>query len=327
MNYVDLLSRPEYSFDWSKIADEIRGKRVLITGAGGSIGSAIARVVCDSNPQWVSFVGHSELPIFNLRRELQGTCPIRSFITDIGSEGMKWYVRNNNPEIVIHAAAYKHVGIMEGQAVAAFQNNTLGTVSLAETCLNMGVKRFVFISTDKAAKPTSNMGASKRLAEAWLLANYSEATIVRFGNVLGSSGSLVEIAKKQIENGEEVLLTDPRMTRFFITPTEAVGLVLTSGLLMAPGLFILNMGEPVLISRLLKRLAECLGLPLVVKTTQAGAGEKLSEDIVNSEEYLIPTGHPEINRIESRLCRFKVAGAIQDVRENIKELKRAALSL
>lgn len=301
MNYAALLSRPEYEFYHAAIQFGLQGKKVLITGAGGSIGSALTQYVCCSCPHSVTVVGHSELPIFNLMKSLPPSLSVKvtPYVIDIGSEEMRRLIDVIQPHIIIHAAAHKHVGLMEAQPEEAFRNNTLGTISLAQAAIDNGVERFIFISTDKAACPQSNMGASKRLAEAWLLANFPESTIVRFGNVLGSSGSVVEIAKKKIEAGESVMLTDSRMTRYFITPNEAVGLVLTSGLLFGRGMYILDMGAPVSIENLLYRLAVELKMHLSCITTEAGAGEKLSEDLLNPGELKNATKHEKIFRVSS----------------------------
>lgn len=324
--YERLLTRAEHAFDWPAIHEAVTGKRVLITGAGGTIGSAIARGICNSAPQFLGIVGHSELPIFNLARELNKSYVLPA-ICDICSEHVAEYMRRKRFDIVIHAAAHKHVGLMENQPEEAFQNNTLGTINLAKAAMVAGVERFVFISTDKAARPEGAMGASKRLAEGWLLANWPEATICRFGNVLGSSGSLIEIAQKKIEAGEPVMLTDNRMTRFCITPNEAVGLVLTSGLLFGAGLFILDMGAPILVEDLLYRLSAQLGKPLEIFTSSAGAGEKLNEDLVNPYEQLRPTAHDKIFRIISNITPGMVDHALGRVREDIRELKAAAQAL
>lgn len=326
IDYAALLSRPEHQFDWPAIHEAVTGKRVLITGAGGSIGSAIARGICNSAAQFIDIIGHSELPIFNLARELNRHNVLPG-IVDIGSEEMVHLLDRRKPDVVIHAAAHKHVGLMESQPEVAFQNNTLGTINLAEAAKLAGVEKFIFISTDKAARPSSAMGSSKRLAEAWLLANWPEATICRFGNVLGSSGSLIEIAAKKIGDGEPVILTDNRMTRFCITPHEAVGLVLTSGLLLGPGAYILDMGAPVLVEDLIYRLAAQLGKPLELLTSSAGAGEKLSEDLVNPHEVLRPTRHDKIFRIYSNITPGMVDHALSRVREDIRELKVAAQAL
>lgn len=326
IDYSQLLSRAEHTFDWPAIHTEVEGKRVLITGAGGSIGSAIARGIVNSAPQMLGVVGHSELPVFNLIRELNKPHVLPA-IVDIGSENMRHVIDHWKPEIIIHAAAHKHVGLMEQQPEEAFKNNTLGTISLAKAAMDSGVERFIFISTDKAARCESAMGASKRLAEAWLLVNWPEATICRFGNVLGSSGSLVEIAAKKIEADETVTLTDRRMTRFVITPNEAVGLVLTSGLLFGAGLYILDMGAPVLVEDLIYRLAAQLGKPLSMTVTESGAGEKLSEDLTNPGEAMRPTNHEKIFRIYSNLTLGMVNHALGRVREDIRELKAAANSL
>lgn len=348
IDYAALLSRPEHIFDWPAIHTAIggefipiperglstpdviggfsKGARILITGAGGSIGSAIARGIINSAPQMLGVVGHSELPIFNLCRELNKWNVVPA-IVDIASDGMRKFMERFKPDMIIHAAAHKHVGLMESQPAEAFQNNTEGTIALAKFAQELGIEKFVFISTDKAARPESNMGASKRLAEAWLLANYPEATICRFGNVLGSSGSLLEIAAKKIEASEEVTLTDRRMTRFCITPNEAVGLVLTSGLLLGPGAYILAMGVPVLVEDLIYRLAAQLGKPLSLTVTEAGEGEKLNEDLVNPHEVMRSTAHKAIFSILSNITPGMIAHSLSRVREDIRELKAAAQAL
>lgn len=324
--YERLLSRLEHQFDWPAIHEAVTGKRVLITGAGGTIGSAVARGICNSAPQMLGVVGHSELPIFNLCRELNKWNVVPA-IVDIASDGMRKFMERFKPDIIIHAAAHKHVGLMSNQPEAAFQNNTLGTINLAKAARDLGVERFLLISTDKAVQSASNMGASKRLAEAWLLANWKEATICRFGNVLGSSGSLVEIAARKIEAGETVTLTDRRMLRYFITPSEAVGLVLTSGLLFGEGMYLLDMKAPVLVEDVLYRLSAQLGKPLSLAITEAGAEEKLAEDLVNTREVLRPTAHKDIFRVFSSLTSGEVGLALSRVREDISQLKAAAASL
>lgn len=326
IEYSRLLTRAEHTFDWPAIHEAVTGKRVLITGAGGTIGSAIARGICNSALQMLGIVGHSELPIFNLIRELNKPNVLPA-IVDIGSDDMAHVIDHWKPQVIIHAAAHKHVGLMENQPEAAFQNNTMGTIHLAKAAMDAGVEKFIFISTDKAACPESAMGASKRLAEGWLLANWPEATICRFGNVLGSSGSLIEIATKKIEAGEPVTLTDNRMARFCITPNEAVGLVLTSGLLFPPGAYILDMGAPILVEDLLYRLAAQLGKPLELITSRAGAGEKLHEDLVNPYETTNLTAHEKIFRIISNITPGMVNHALARVREDIRELKAAAQAL
>lgn len=324
--YERLLSRPEIQFPWPDLHAALEGKKVLITGAGGSIGGAIARGICNSATQFLSIVGHSELNIFNLTRELNKSHVLPA-ILDIGSEEMRRYIDRKRPDIIIHCAAMKHVGLMEKQPEIAFQTNTEGTISLAKAAMDAGIEKFIFVSTDKAARPEGAMGSSKRLAEGWLLANWKEATITRFGNVLGSSGSLIEIAQKKIEADEPVTLTDRRMTRFVIVPNEAVGLVLTSGLLFQPGMYVLDMGAPVLVEDLIYRLAAQLGKPLSLNVTGAGAGEKLSEDLVNIGEALRPTAHEKIFRIFSNITPGMVAHALGRVREDIGELKTAAQAL
>lgn len=296
-DYSFLLNRPEHKFEELALDASLAGKRVLVTGAGGSIGSAIVRRLIESPAEFVGAIGHSELPLFNLKQALPNK-RLHTAILDVQDvESMRWLLDWWQPDIVIHAAAHKHVGLMQDQPEAAFRNNTLATIKLAEAALKgESVRRFVFISTDKAVNPSSVMGASKRLAEMWLKTHAMPfAVVCRFGNVLGSSGSLVEIAERKAAAGEPITVTDPRMTRFFITAREAVGLVLTAALLDEGDAFTIDMGQPVPILELLEKL--CPDATLVT-AAQAGAGEKLSEEIVTSSEAATPASNPAILRID-----------------------------
>lgn len=325
IDYAKLLSRPEWRFNQGTIDEYLAGKRVLITGAGGSIGSAIARRVSRSEANFMAVVGHSELPIFNLRMALGTTCkPLLDWaVLDAGSSGIEIWLDRWKPDLVIHAAAHKHVGLMESQPEEAFRNNTLGTINFAKQCLLLPkVPKFIFISTDKAAKPATVMGASKRLAELWLLANYPNSRICRFGNVLGSSGSLIEIAIRKATIGETLTINDPMMKRYFITPDEAVGLVLTSGIFDKnyPAVFSIWMGEQENIVDVIMRLDSQIPRPLTMKIGNPGSGEKIVEDLFNPGEYPVNTTHSGIFEIACAGNLFNVKQINQVIYEAVDTL-------
>lgn len=295
-NYSFLLERPEHTFNEGAINEALLGKRVLITGAGGSIGSAVARRVVDSPAAFVGLVGHSELPIFNLKNELPSD-RVGAAIASVADEHvMAALIKRWNIDLIVHAAAYKHVGLMESQPEQAFVNNTLATISLAKVALaSESVRRFVFISTDKAVTPTSVMGASKRLAEVWLKqCAMPFAVICRFGNVLGSSGSLVQIIEQNIASDEPIKITNVKMERYFITAKEAVGLVLTAALLEEGDCFSINMGRPIPIVDIVETLAP--RHPTII-LDKPGSGEKISEQVVGYNETESRTRNPAIFRI------------------------------
>lgn len=335
IDYSQLLTRPEWTWNEAAIDFYLDGKRICITGAGGTIGSAIARrIVSVARPEFVGMVGHGEDSIFRLKDSLADSHVPRAFsITDVGSPEMGDVLNRWKPDLIIHAAAHKHVGLMEAQPEAALTNNTLATINLAEWAEATGgrqVPELIFISTDKAARPTSNMGASKRLAEAWLLTNYPKIKVCRFGNVLGSSGSLIEIAAKKIITGQPLTITDASMKRFFITPNEAVGLVLQSASfeeIITPAMFSIRMGDEVKILDVLDQLAAQLGRKTNYEYLHAGEGEKLSEDLLNEGESEIDTRHSGIVRILYDLDARTVDTAIRQATKNPADLKFAANNL
>lgn len=261
-------------------AQAFTGCRVVVTGAGGSIGSAIVKRLA-GQVSFVGMIGHSEAPIFKLNLDLAGRQGIDFEICDAGRDPEKWLDRWQ-PDVIIHAAAHKHVGLMERSTSAAFMNNTCNTMRIAGAAFAAGVKRFVFISTDKAARPTTVMGASKRLAEAWCLTRAPFASVCRFGNVAGSSGSLIELVQNKIRAGQDLTLTDEGMKRYFITPDEAVDLALAASI--KPGLYTLDMGKPIAIRDIMDRMMTQMGKRVGINVTNPVSGEKTDEDLFNPGE-------------------------------------------
>lgn len=291
MDYSALLTRPEWTFHEKAIDAHLAGKRVLITGAGGSIGSAVARRVAKAGVDFLGLVDISENAMFNFLQSNNLPVKHKVSVSEACSDQIEcWY-----PDIIIHAAAYKHVGLMNSCPRSAYCNNVIATQRFARRAKELGVGQFLFVSTDKAVNPSNYMGASKRLAEAWLFTQSRDfAKVCRFGNVLGSSGSLVEIVIKQLYAGLPVRITDPSMTRYFITPDEAVGLLLTSLTFDGCGPFTIDMGDPVKITSLAERIAGYLNKFLEIEITNSVTGEKVNEELVNPGEEKSTTLHPGI---------------------------------
>jgi FlaA1/EpsC-like NDP-sugar epimerase len=297
-DYFFLLNRPEWNcFPVEKIDAYFQHRRVLVTGAGGTIGSEICKRLAPISA-FLGCLGHSELPIFRLRDDpgMRGS-GAEFYIADVRRPLDEIFIKWK-PDVVIHAAAHKHVGLLEGQPLEAYVNNVGGTINVAAAAQRAGVEKFVFISTDKAAQPTSVMGKSKRLAELWLLAKYKSAGIARFGNVLGSSGSLVEILEKRIAEGKFIELTHPGMERWFITAREAVGLVLSAAI-SDPGIYSLDMGDPVNILELTEKLLAQRNSKAGIVFTNPGSGEKMTEHLLNPGEEIVGSPIPGVLRIET----------------------------
>lgn len=322
-DYSFLLSRPEHHFDQAAINIATKNKRVLVTGAGGSIGSALVHRLYASSAEFVGCVGHSEAPIFALKNSLPEHPSRLGFeIADVSDWGaMRRLTQVWSPDLIFHAAAHKHVGLMQGNPREALRNNTLATLDLAEIAVQSAcVRKFVFISTDKAVRPTCVMGASKRLAEVALLKRYAPSfvTVCRFGNVLGSAGSLVEIIEEKIAKNQRLQITDPKMERFFITAKEAVGLVLTAALLEPNGeLFTLDMGAPVSIMDIVERMTQRASLQYDV--VGSGSGEKLREELTNPGETLVTAQSPALLKINYAPSP-QVAFVLNLVRDNPRDI-------
>ena len=303
----DLLERDEVRLDMDIVEHYIRDKVVLVTGAGGSIGSEICRQIMRVGPKQLLLLGHGENSIYLINQELKNIYkdgPIIPIIADIrDKQQLDQIFTQYNPQVVFHAAAHKHVPLMEIQPMAAVLNNIYGTRNVADIAGRHGVERFVMISTDKAVNPTSVMGATKRVAEKVIISmndTYDTKYItVRFGNVLGSRGSVIPLFKKQIEAGGPVTVTDPEMTRYFMTIPEASQLVLQAGAMGKGGeVFLLDMGEPVKIIDLARNMIRLSGLEpdkdIHIKITGLRPGEKKYEELLTSEEGTNRTNHTKI---------------------------------
>jgi FlaA1/EpsC-like NDP-sugar epimerase len=297
----DLLQRQQVDLQIERISSYLQGKRVLVTGAGGSIGSEICRQVADFGPELIILNGRGENSIHEIFVELSSRkkVPLRIFIADIRDEArMRHLFATHRPHVVFHAAANKHVPLMEQDSPEAVTVNVFGTKSLIDLADENGVERFILLSTDKAVKPVSVMGASKRIAE-MILADKAKASktkyvAVRFGNVLGSRGSVIPTFRRQIALGGPVTVTDPGMTRFFMTIPEAVQLVIQAGAIGEGGeVFILDMGEPVNILELARSMIRLSGLEpdkdVEIRILGTRPGEKLTEELINVGESTKPT--------------------------------------
>ena len=303
----DLLGREEVKLDMNKIADQLTGKTILVTGAGGSIGSEICRQIARFGPKQLLLLGHGENSIYlidmELRKAIGNETEIIPLIADIQDrERIIAIMGEYKPDVVYHAAAHKHVPLMEGNPMEAVKNNIYGTKNVAEASHMAGVKNFVMVSTDKAVNPPNVMGASKRFAEMIVqnLAKRSETTFVavRFGNVLGSRGSVIPLFKKQIAAGGPVTVTHPDMTRYFMTIPEASRLVIQAGTLARGGeVFVLDMGEPVRIVDLAKNLIRLSGYSeedIQINFSGIRPGEKMYEELLDSDEIQDKQVFPKI---------------------------------
>jgi len=311
VDIIDLLRREPVRVNDEAVGAALEGKRVLVTGAGGSIGRELCRQIARRNPAELVLLGHGENSIFEILLELGQDYPnhlLSPVIADVrNSERLAQIFNEHQPQIVFHAAAHKHVPLMEVNVVEAITNNVLGTHNVVRTALDHNVERFVLISTDKAVRPTSIYGATKRLAEMIVLEAAHKTgrafTVVRFGNVLGSRGSIIPIFKQQIANGGPVTVTHPDMYRFFMTIPEAVYLVLQAASMENGGeTFVLNMGEPVRILDLVGDLIRLSGLEphrdIEISYTGIRPGEKLTEELWDEGTPLAKTLHPDIFRLD-----------------------------
>lgn len=324
----DLLRRDPITLDTENIGKLLEGRRVLVTGAGGSIGSEICRQILGFNPKSLVLLGRGENRIFAIERELVSLKTNTKLISCIANvtdlDRMEQVFKTHRPEVVFHAAAHKHVPLMEANVGEAIRNNVLGTKCVADLSDHFGVQSFVLISTDKAVHPTSVMGASKQIAERYVHTLSQESAtrfiVVRFGNVLGSAGSVVPLFQEQIRRGGPITVTDRRMTRFFMTIPEASQLVLQAATMGAGGeIFVLEMGEQVKIVDLARDLIRLSGLPedaVEIICTGVRPGEKLYEELYFDDEQTLPTSHPKLRAAYHRPY------SLGEVRRAIAQLQR-----
>jgi FlaA1/EpsC-like NDP-sugar epimerase len=304
INIEDLLGRAQVATDIEEIRSVIGGATVLITGAGGSIGSEIAKQVAELGPARLVILDHDETHLHDVNGHLGGCAELD--LTDIRDrDRIAALVRELEPDVVFHAAAHKHVPLLEAQPTEAVRTNVLGTYNVVAAAAAAGVDRLVFISSDKAVRPSNMLGYSKWLGEQLVLLLAPEGSrwcSVRFGNVLGSRGSVIPTFARQISEGGPVTVTDPRMTRFFMSVRESVQLVLQASALSDGGeIFMLDMGEAVNILELAERMVRLsghqVGTEIPIRFSGRRPGEKLAEDLQNPEEQSHPTRHPSIVRL------------------------------
>jgi FlaA1/EpsC-like NDP-sugar epimerase len=318
ININDLLERDPIQLDLQLIRNDIAGKVVLVTGAAGSIGSELVKQIIPFKPLKLILVDQAESPLYELERDLNDDALAEGFevvIGDIRSESrMRRVFEHFKPQVVFHAAAYKHVPLMEHNPSEALLTNVLGTRILADLSAEFKVLKFVMVSTDKAVNPTNVMGASKRIAEMYVqsLGQTCSTKFIttRFGNVLGSNGSVIPIFKKQIERGGPITVTHPEITRYFMTIPEACQLVLEAGTIGQGGeIFIFDMGKSVKIIDLVRKMIKLYGLTvgkdIEIIYTGLRPGEKLYEELLNDQENTIPTHHPQIMRATVQEFEFE----------------------
>ena len=309
----DLLGREPIVLGKENITEGLRGKVIMVTGAAGSIGSEICRQVLHYKPKKLILVDQAESPLYDIQFELKNNEPYRSF--NIPMEFVIGNVKDNikmreifvkfKPQIVYHAAAYKHVPLMEDFPYEAVFVNVLGTKNVADLAVEFGVEKFVMVSTDKAVNPTNVMGATKRIAEIYTQSRKTEKTAfvtTRFGNVLGSNGSVIPLFKKQLAYGGPLTVTDRNIIRYFMTIPEACSLVLEAGVMgEKEDIFVFDMGEPVKIYDLAKKMIKLTGKEgIEVEITGLRPGEKLYEELLSTKENTIPTEHVKIMRAKVR---------------------------
>lgn len=315
VNIEELLERDVIELDSKNVIREIKNKTVMVTGGAGSIGSEIIRQALNYQPKRIVIVDQAESPIYDLQFEINNTEKFNTYLNRIefvvanvkDKFRMEKLFELYRPDVIYHAAAYKHVPLMEQNPYEALLVNVFGTRVIADLSLKFGVEKFVMVSTDKAVNPTNIMGATKRIAEIYIQSRKSKETkfiTTRFGNVLGSNGSVVPLFKKQIESGGPLTVTHKDITRFFMTIPEACNLVLEAGA-MGDGadIFIFDMGQPVKIYDLAKKMIQLYGLEpgFDIKITETGLrpGEKLYEELLNDMENTLPTHHPKIKRAKT----------------------------
>jgi FlaA1/EpsC-like NDP-sugar epimerase len=327
INIEDLLEREEIKLDEDAIRKQILGKHILITGAAGSIGSELTRQIARFSPKKIILLDQAETPLYHIELELSEKYDHSSFDIVMGDirngVRMEKLFKTFMPQIVYHAAAYKHVPMMENNPSEAVLTNVEGTKIIADLSIKYNIEKFVMVSTDKAVNPTSVMGASKRIAEIYAQSlnnkNKTKFITTRFGNVLGSNGSVIPLFRKQIDKGGPITITHPEVTRYFMTIPESCQLVLEAGALGNGGeIFIFDMGKSVKIVDLAKKMIKLSGLTLgkdiQIIFTGLRPGEKLYEELLNVKENTIPTHHPQIMIAKVQVCEYET------INKNISDL-------
>lgn len=333
----DLLPRDEISIDLKSVADTLHGKCILVTGSAGSIGSEIVKQLCQFNPRELVLIDSAETPQHDIRLMMAKRYPhikAETIVTSItGQLRMENIFRRFRPDYVFHAAAYKHVPMMENNSTESVENNIYGTKVLADMAVKYGVKKFVMISTDKAVNPTNVMGCSKRICEMYVqslnnavrsgkVEGCTQFVTTRFGNVLGSNGSVIPLFKQQIKAGGPVTVTDPNIIRYFMLIPEACELVLEAGVKGNGGeIFVFDMGNPVKIADLAQRMINLSGAKNVeIKYTGLRAGEKLYEEVLNDKESTKPSFHEKIRIANVR--EYDYSEVERDIEELIEVSKQ-----
>ena len=339
----DLLGRERVELETESIRLVLQERVVLVTGAGGSIGSELCRQIATYQPKHLLLLDRSEPNVFQIEQELIGLGHGQRIVPLVGDivdrARMQQILAAFRPQVIFHAAAHKHVPMMERQPGEAVKNNSLGTAQLADQALEFGVERFILISTDKAINPTSVMGAAKRLAETYIQALYAahpdktKFMAVRFGNVLGSSGSVIPLFHRQIAQGGPIKVTHPEMTRYFMTIPEASMLVLQSAIQGTGGeIFVLDMGKPVRIVDLARQMIELSGLKpdedIQIEFIGIRPGEKLFEELSHTGENFAPTTHPKICRFISQpMSLAQIREILENLRAGLDQLSPEQIKL
>lgn len=329
VNAEDLLPRDKIEIDMKAAADLLSGKRIMITGAAGSIGSEMVRQIATYNPAELILVDQAETPMHDIRLMMNKRWPeikALSIVADIAnSNRMEQLFSEHRPDYVFHAAAYKHVPMMEDNPYESIENNVRGTCIIADLAVKYGTKKFVMISTDKAVNPTNVMGCSKRICEIYVqsldkaikegkIEGVTQFVTTRFGNVLGSNGSVIPLFKEQIKNGGPITVTHPDIIRFFMLIPEACKLVIEAGTMGNGGeIYVFDMGKPVRIADLAERMIKLSGAKGVkIEYTGLRDGEKLYEEVLNDAEITLPTFHPKIKIAKVREYDYQTIKADVD---------------
>ncbi|MBR4391148.1 MAG: polysaccharide biosynthesis protein [Bacteroidales bacterium] len=331
INIEDLLGRDPIVLDKEHVKREVNGKVILITGAAGSIGSEMCRQTLHYNPKLLVMVDQAESPMYDLQYELKNTPAFKTLIDRMifviasvkDKRRMEEIFEKFQPELIYHAAAYKHVPFMEENPYEAVCDNVLGTKNIADLAIRYGAKKFVMISTDKAVNPTNVMGATKRIAEIYTQSRQSSTKFIttRFGNVLGSNGSVIPLFQKQLAKGGPITITDKRIIRFFMTIPEACSLVMeASSIGEEKDIFVFDMGEPVKIYDMAKKMIQLSNkTDIEIKEIGLRPGEKLYEELLATKENTVPTDNPKILRAKVRNYEEKQVDALIETLKRITE--------